>query len=89
MPVSGWRKRAAKSNGGSSTPSTRSGLRRTISIGSTCSNSRMNTATNSSSMPIDWKPVRPVRTAMTTVASEKISPSISRAGTNSWIGSSR
>ena len=36
-PVSGWRKRAATSNGGSSTASTRSGLRRTMSNGSTCS----------------------------------------------------
>ena len=89
VPVSGWRNRAATSNGGSISSRTRSGFRRTISIGRTCSNSRMNTATNTSSMPIDCKPVRPVSTAITTVASEKISPSISRAGMNSCMGSSR
>ncbi len=31
----------------------------------------------------------PVRIAMNVVASEKMIPSSSRAGTNSWIGSSR
>ena len=37
VPVSGWRNRAAKSNGGSRSSSTFSGLRRTMSSGSTCS----------------------------------------------------
>ena len=63
--------------------------RRTMRSGSTCSKTRMNTATNNSSIPIDEKPSDPVSSASTTVASEKISPSISRAGTKSWMGSSR
>ena len=59
-PVSGWRNLATTSNGGSSTSSTRSGLRRTISSGSTCAQTRMNKARKTSSRPIDWSPARPV-----------------------------
>ena len=61
-----------------------------MNIGMTCSQIRMKTATNSSSIPIDCsEPVRPVSMAMAIVASEKMMPRISRAGTNSRMGSSK
>ena len=58
-PVSGCRNRATTSNGGSSTSSTRSGLRRTISSGSTCSQTRMKTATKSEQHADRLKPGAP------------------------------
>ena len=54
--VSGRTAARATSNGGSSTSSIRSGLWRTISTGSTCSHTRMKTATKSSSIPIECRP---------------------------------
>ena len=45
-----------------------------MSIGSTCSQTRMKIATKSMSIPIDWSPAAPVRIAMNVVASEKMIP---------------